>query len=62
MKEPQLARTFLITVRKQLFVALVSAIAFGLFIVFLVEHFLTSFGVTFPIVMLCGLVGGFVGI
>ncbi|MGH1481118.1 MAG: hypothetical protein ACRBM6_20695 [Geminicoccales bacterium] len=62
MKEPELARTLLITVSRQLFVALVSAIAFGLIIVFLVEHFLTSSSVTFPIVMLCGLVGGFVGI
>lgn len=62
MKEPELARTLLITVSRQLFVALVSAIALGMIIVFLVENFLTSSSVTFPIVMLCGLVGGFVGI
>lgn len=62
MSEAELARTLLITVSRQLFVALVSAIALGILIILFVQYIWTESSVTFPIVMLCGMVGGFVGI
>lgn len=62
MTETQRARILLVTVSRQLFVALASSLALGVLIVLLVSWIEDSSYVTLPIVMLCGITGGFVSI
>jgi len=62
MSDSERTRVLLVTVSRQLFVALAVSISLGFIIVITLQNFGGSEHVTLPIVMLCGIVGGFVGI